>query len=82
MTRPVQAEPPAGAGESLRDQVREHALPLQPAAEAAVALGAAAQVAKLAHARGLTLREAALELGLATAEQLDAALRPEAMLGR
>jgi fumarate hydratase class II len=40
----------------------------------------AAQVAKLAHERGITLRDAALELGVMTAEQLDAALRPEAMV--
>ncbi len=43
---------------------------------------AAARVASLAHARGITLREAALELGVATADQLDAALRPETMVGR
>jgi fumarate hydratase class II len=39
----------------------------------------AAKVAKKAHAEGTTLREAALELGLLTAEQFDAAVRPEEM---
>jgi fumarate hydratase class II len=39
----------------------------------------AAQVAKKAHKEGTTLREAALELGLLTAEQFDAAVRPEEM---
>ena len=39
----------------------------------------AAKVAKKAHAEGTTLREAALELGLLSAEQFDAAVRPEEM---
>ena len=38
-----------------------------------------AQVAKKAHKEGTTLREAALELGFLTAEQFDAAVRPEEM---
>ncbi len=41
----------------------------------------AAKVAKLAHARGLTLREAARELEVLTDPELDALLRPETMLG-
>jgi len=39
----------------------------------------AAKVAKKAHSERKTLREAALELGLLTAEQFDAAVRPEDM---
>ncbi len=39
----------------------------------------AAKVAKKAHAEGTTLREAALELGLLSAEQFDTAVRPEEM---
>ncbi len=39
----------------------------------------AAKVAKKAHAEGTTLREAALELGLLTAQQFDDAVRPEEM---
>jgi fumarate hydratase, class II len=39
----------------------------------------AAKVAKKAHAERKTLREAALELGLLSAEQFDAAVRPEEM---
>jgi fumarate hydratase class II len=39
----------------------------------------AAQVAKKAHKEGTTLREAALELGFLSAEQFDAAVRPEEM---
>jgi fumarate hydratase, class II len=38
-----------------------------------------ASVAKKAHKEGTTLREAALELGFLTAEQFDAAVRPEEM---
>jgi fumarate hydratase class II len=39
----------------------------------------AAKVAKKAHKEGTTLREAALELGLLTGEEFDAAVRPEEM---
>ncbi len=42
----------------------------------------AAQIAKKAWAEGTTLRAAALALGFTTAEQLDAWLRPQDMLGR
>jgi fumarate hydratase class II len=41
----------------------------------------AAKVAKHAHAKGATLREAALELGLLTGEEFDALVRPETMIG-
>ncbi|MFS8067759.1 MAG: lyase family protein, partial [Byssovorax sp.] len=41
---------------------------------------AAAKIAKKAHAEGTTLREAALALGLLTAPELDALLRPEDMI--
>lgn len=41
----------------------------------------AARIARLAHRKGVSLREAALELGLLTAEQFDAWVRPEAMTG-
>ncbi|HUJ63163.1 MAG TPA: class II fumarate hydratase [Kofleriaceae bacterium] len=41
----------------------------------------AAKVAKHAHANGLSLREAAIALGLVTAEQFDAWVRPEDMVG-
>ena len=42
----------------------------------------AAKIAKKAHAEGTTLREAALALGYVTAEQFDAWVRPEDMVGR
>lgn len=41
----------------------------------------AAQIAKKAHAEGTTLRVAALALGFTTADEFDAWVRPEAMLG-
>ncbi len=40
----------------------------------------AAKVAKLAHKKGLTLREAAIELGLVTGEEFDKVVRPEKMV--
>jgi len=42
----------------------------------------AAKIAKHAHKTGKTLKEAALELGLVTAEQFDQWVRPEDMVGR
>ncbi|HEY8706713.1 MAG TPA: class II fumarate hydratase [Burkholderiaceae bacterium] len=41
----------------------------------------AAQIAKAAHAKGGSLRDAALASGWVTAEQFDAWVRPEAMVG-
>ncbi len=43
---------------------------------------AAAKIAKYAHAEGLTLKEAGLELGLVDAETFDRVVKPESMLGR
>ena len=40
----------------------------------------AAKVAKHAHKKGLTLREAAIELGLVTGEKFDEVVRPEKMV--
>jgi fumarate hydratase class II len=42
----------------------------------------AAKIAKTAHKNGKTLKEAAVELGFVTAEQFDAWVRPERMVGR
>jgi fumarate hydratase, class II len=41
----------------------------------------AAKIAKKAHKEGKTLKEAAVELGLLTAEQFDQWVRPEKMIG-
>jgi fumarate hydratase class II len=40
-----------------------------------------AKIAKNAHAKGLTLRQSALELGLITNEEFDAWVKPQDMLG-
>jgi fumarate hydratase class II len=40
-----------------------------------------AKIAKNAHAKGITLRQSALELGLLTNEQFDAWVKPQDMLG-
>ncbi|VBB05440.1 fumarate lyases signature [Lucifera butyrica] len=42
----------------------------------------AAQIAKTAHAQGITLKEAAIKLNLLTAEQFDEYIRPENMVGK
>jgi fumarate hydratase class II len=42
----------------------------------------AAKIAKTAHRQGTTLKEAAMELGLVTAEQFDEWVKPEKMVGR
>ena len=42
----------------------------------------AATIAKHAHKKGLTLKQAGLELGLVDAETFDRLVRPEAMIGR
>jgi len=39
------------------------------------------QVAKLAHKKGLTLKDAALELGFVNAEEFNKIVRPEKMIG-
>ena len=41
----------------------------------------AAQIAKMAHQQGLSLRAAAMASGHVTAEQFDAWVRPQAMTG-
>ncbi len=42
----------------------------------------AARIAKHAHEKGLTLKEAGLELGLVDEETFDRVVKPEKMLGR
>jgi fumarate hydratase class II len=41
----------------------------------------AAKIAKNAHKKGTTLKQSAVELGLLTAEEFDAEVKPEAMVG-
>jgi len=41
----------------------------------------AAEIALMAHREGVTLKEATLRLGYLTAEEFDAIVRPETMMG-
>jgi fumarate hydratase class II len=41
----------------------------------------AAEIAQTAHKKGLTLKEAAIQLGYLTAEEFDEYVRPEKMVG-
>ena len=59
----------------------ENSLMLVTALNPHIGYAKAAEIAKKAHKEGLTLREAALKLGHLTAEQFDAWVRPEDMIG-
>jgi len=59
----------------------ERSLMLVTALSPHIGYDAAARIAKTAHASGRTLREVALDLRLVTAEQYDAWVRPERMVG-
>ena len=60
----------------------EQSLMLATALNPHIGYDAAARIAKKAHDEGTTLRDAAVALGLTTAEQFDAWVRPESMVGR
>jgi fumarate hydratase class II len=60
----------------------ERSLMLVTALTPHIGYDAAARIARTAHATGKTLREAAVDLGLVTAEQYDDWVRPERMVGR
>ncbi len=69
--------------EPRRDVIAKHltnSLMLVTALNPKIGYDNAAKVAKLAHAKGITLKEAALELGLLTAEEFDKQVRPEKMV--
>ncbi|MBO9528189.1 MAG: class II fumarate hydratase, partial [Sphingobium yanoikuyae] len=59
----------------------ERSLMLVTALAPAIGYDAAAAIAKDAHKRGVTLREAAVASGKVSAEDYDRLVRPEAMLG-
>jgi fumarate hydratase class II len=64
------------------EQIERHlrdSLMLVTALTPLIGYDSAAKVAKKAHAENMTLRDAALELGLLTGEQFDAAVRAEEM---
>ena len=62
-------------------QLVERSLMLVTALSPHIGYDRAAQIAKLAHRDGTTLREAALRLGFVNAEDFDRWVRPESMLG-
>jgi fumarate hydratase class II len=70
--------------EANREQIDEllhRSLMLVTALNPRIGYDNAAKVAKKAHAEGTTLKEAAIALGLLTAEEFDELVRPEKMLG-
>jgi fumarate hydratase class II len=62
------------------DQLMQRSLMLVTALNPHIGYDNAAKVAKKAHADGTTLKEAALELGLMTAEEFDQWVRPQDMV--
>jgi fumarate hydratase class II len=62
------------------EQNVESSLMLVTALNPLIGYDKAAEVAKKAYAEGLTLKEACLELGYLSAEEFDAAVRPEDMV--
>jgi fumarate hydratase class II len=70
--------------EPRRDVIDKHlhdSLMLVTALTPVIGYDAAARIAKHAHEQGLSLRQAALDLGLLSAEAFDAAVKPEDMIG-
>jgi fumarate hydratase, class II len=63
------------------DELLHRSLMLVTALNPKIGYDNAAKVAKMAHAEGTTLKEAAIALGLLTAEEFDGLVRPEKMLG-
>ena len=67
-----------------RKRIAEHlnnSLMLVTALNRKIGYDNAAKIAKNAHKKGLTLKESAIELGLLTAEEFDAEVKPENMVG-
>jgi fumarate hydratase class II len=63
------------------DELLHHSLMLVTALNPKIGYDNAAKVAKKAHAERITLKEAAMGLGLLTGEEFDELVRPEKMLG-
>lgn len=71
--------------EPNRARIREHlnnSLMLVTALNTHIGYDNAAKIAKTAHAEGLTLKQAAINLGILTEEQFDEYVVPENMIGR
>jgi fumarate hydratase class II len=63
------------------DELMRRSLMLVTALNTHIGYDAAAKIAKTAHAEGLTLKEAALKLGLVTEKQFGDWIKPENMTG-
>ena len=63
------------------DQLLHESLMLVTALNPYIGYDKAAKIAKKAHQEGSTLKEAAMTLGYLTAEEFDAYVKPEEMLG-
>jgi fumarate hydratase class II len=59
----------------------DHSLMLVTALSPHIGYDKAAEIAKKAHHEGITLKEAALQLGYVSAEEYDEWVRPENMVG-
>jgi fumarate hydratase class II len=64
------------------DELLRQSLMLVTALNPHIGYDSAAKIAKYAHAKGMTLREAASELGLVKPEDFDRWVRPEDMVGK
>ena len=62
------------------DELMKKSLMLVTALNPHIGYDKAAKIAKKAHAEGTTLKEAALALGLVTAEDFDKWIKPEEMI--
>src|SRR6202040_3282735 len=69
------------ADEKRIDELMRRSLMLVTALNTHIGYDAAAKIAKTAHAEGLTLKEAALKLGLLTEKQFADWIKPERMTG-
>jgi fumarate hydratase class II len=69
------------ADEKRIDELMRRSLMLVTALNTHIGYDAAAKIAKTAHAEGLTLKEAALKLGLVTEKQFGDWIKPENMTG-
>lgn len=71
--------------EPIRDNIQRHvdnSLMLVTALNTKIGYYKAAEIAQTAHKNGSTLKETAIQLGYLTAEEFDAWVRPEEMVGR
>ena len=71
--------------EPIRENIRRHvdnSLMLVTALNTKIGYYKAAEIAQTAHKNGSTLKETAIQLGYLTAEEFDAWVKPEDMVGR